>query len=359
MDVDPKLTARAQSPSSTRSLAAAGAESMRLRLDELVSGLRSAIEDLAAFPGELGDALDEKLSLALDAAEDVRDGIGHMSFVARAEGEAAKELDVHESLELALRMTRGLVGSRARLVKRYERVAAVRADKTALMRVFAQLLQNAVDAVPPYMPLANTIAVRTYEELDGTVVVEIADTGVGMAPETLARVFDPFFTTKSGAADGLGLTIARAEVLAAGGTLTAESVEGRGSRFVVRLPAIAGAGASIGSLERVFSSELPRRRGMVISDDAATAERLRALFEDDRTVLAIARIDEAIERLGMGEACDLVIVDAEEATRTQLREHLAEVAPDALMRTFELGPTAAMPKRERVRSGLWSVAKGS
>ena len=353
MDVDRSRIVVAQSPSSARSLAAAGAESMRVRLDELVGGLRSAIDDLSALPGELGDALDEKLSHALEAAEDVRDGVGRLSFVSHAEGETPKELDVHESLELALRMTRGLVGSRARLVKRYERVPAVRAGKTALMRVFAQLLQNAVDAVPPYMPLANTIAVRTYEELDGTVVVEIADTGVGMAPETLARVFDPFFTTKSGAADGLGLTIARGEVLAAGGSLTAESVEGRGSRFIVRLPGIAGA---VSALERVLASELPRRRGMVITDEAAIGERLRALFEDDRTVLTVARVDEAIERLAMGEACDLVVADAGESARTQLRERLGEVAPDALMRTFELGTTEGTAKRERVPSGLWSVA---
>lgn len=352
MDVDRLSIALAES-SSTRSLAAAGAESMRNRLDALVGGLRAARGDVAAVGGELGNALDEKLGLALEAAEDVRDGIGQLSFVSRAEGETAKELDVHESLELALRMTRGLVGSRARLVKRYERVSAVRADKTALMRVFAQLLQNAVDAIPPYMPLANTIAVRTYEDLDGSVVIEIADTGVGMTSDTLARVFEPFFTTKSGAADGLGLTIARGEVLAAGGTLTAESVEGRGSRFIVRLPAIVG--AVTGALERVFASELPRRRAMAISDETATGERLRALFEDDRTVLTVVRIDEAIERLGMGEACDLVVVDAEEATTMHLRERLAEVAPDALMRTFELGPEVATAKRERVASGLWSV----
>ncbi|MDB5213035.1 MAG: Sensory box histidine kinase/response regulator [Myxococcaceae bacterium] len=354
MNVDRPLFVAPYPPSSTRSLAAAGAESMRVRLDALVGGLRAAIEDLAAVPGTVGDSLDEKLSSALEAAEDVRDGIGRLSFVSRPEGETPKEIDVHEAIELALRMTRGLVGSRARLVKRYERVPAVRADKTALMRVFAQLIQNAVDAVPPYMPLANTIAVRTYEELDGSVVVEIADTGVGMSPETLSRVFDPFFTTKSGAADGLGLTIARGEVLAAGGTLNGESVEGRGSRFVVRLPGVAGAVS--GTLERVFASELPRRRALVISDDAATGERLRALFEDDRTVLSVARIAEGVERLAMGEACDLVIVDADESSRAQLRERLGEVAPDALMRTFEITATTAASKGERVPSGMWSVA---
>jgi hypothetical protein len=352
MDVDRSLIVVAQS-SSTRSLAAAGAESMRDRLDALVGDLRSAVEDLSAVPDELFDALDERLSRALDAAEDVRDGIGQLAFVARPDGPTAGVLDVHESLELALRMTRGLVGGRARLVKRYEGVPGVRADRTALMRVFAQLLQNAVDAIPPYMPLANTISVRTYEDLDGSVVVEIADTGVGMTDATLARVFDPFFTTKSGAADGLGLTIARGEVLAAGGTLTASSVEGRGSHFVVRLPSVAGEVTS--ALERVFSSELPRRRVVVISDDGPTGERLRALFEDDRTVSTVLRIDEGVERLAMGEACDLVVVDADEATRTQLRERLGDVAPDVLMRTFELGPTATVPTRERLPSGLWNV----
>jgi hypothetical protein len=339
-------------PSSMRALAAAGADSMRFRIDAVVTGLRSALDDLTSLPGADGDALDEKLSLALDAAEEVRDGLGKLTFLSRGESEPAKELDIHEAIELALRMTRSIVGTRARVVRRYDRVSAVRADRSALTRVFAQLLQNAADAIPPYMPLANTISVRTYDDGEGSVVVEVSDTGIGMSMENLAHAFDPFFTTKSGAADGLGLTIVRGEVLAAGGSITAESVEGRGSRFVVRLRAVAGA---TGNVDRVFTSELPHRRVLVVSDEEAMGKRLRALLDDDRTVVAIARVEDAIERLAMGEACDLVGIEANEAARVQWRERLTDVAPDALMRTFELRLPRSPLANEDESSGMWSV----
>ena len=67
--------------------------------------------------------------------------------------------------------------------------------------------------------------------------VEIEDDGPGIPPETLARVFDPFFTTKDpGRGAGLGLAISLTFAEAMGGTLTAESKPGAGSRFRLWLP---------------------------------------------------------------------------------------------------------------------------
>lgn len=338
--------------SSTRALAAAGADALRDRIDALVSGLRSALDEVASLAGRDGDGLDEKLGLALDAAEDVRDGLRKLTFLSRREGEPPRVIDVHHALEVALRMTRLIVGTRARVVRRYDRVSAVCADENALTRVFAQLLQNAADAIPPYMPLANTISVRTYDDAEGSVAIEVSDTGIGMSPETLAHAFDPFFTTKSGAADGLGLTIVRGDVLAAGGSVAAESVEGRGTSIVVRLPAVA---VATGNVDRVFSSELPHRRVLVVSNDVETGKRLRALFDDDRTVVAVAGVDDAVERLAMGEACDLVVIEANEAGREKWRDRLGDVAPDALMRTFELRIPRAPTHVVEDESGMWSV----
>jgi signal transduction histidine kinase len=73
------------------------------------------------------------------------------------------------------------------------------------------------------------------------VEIEVSDNGCGMTPETLQHVFEPLFTARRGTAvpgTGLGLSISHLIVEEHGGTIRAESAGlGKGSRFVVRLPA--------------------------------------------------------------------------------------------------------------------------
>jgi len=65
----------------------------------------------------------------------------------------------------------------------------------------------------------------------------VEDTGVGISELDLARIFDPFFTTKEvGAGTGLGLSIAYGIIQKHQGSITAESKEGEGTRFIIRLP---------------------------------------------------------------------------------------------------------------------------
>ncbi len=67
--------------------------------------------------------------------------------------------------------------------------------------------------------------------------MDVADTGTGMSPETLAHIFDPMFTTKQiGTGAGLGLAICDQIVRQHGGTIHAESEPGRGTTFTIRLP---------------------------------------------------------------------------------------------------------------------------
>jgi signal transduction histidine kinase len=69
-------------------------------------------------------------------------------------------------------------------------------------------------------------------------VIEVSDTGVGIAPDTLTRIFDPFFTTQPRhAAAGLGLAEVYGVVAAHGGGLTVRSGPGEGTRVTVYLPA--------------------------------------------------------------------------------------------------------------------------
>jgi signal transduction histidine kinase len=106
-------------------------------------------------------------------------------------------------------------------------VGEVATDEAMVRQVLDNLLANALDAA------GEGGAVRISTVLDGERVrVEVADTGPGIQPETLARIFDPFFTTKDpGRGAGLGLAISLTLAEALGGALTVESKPGKGSRF--------------------------------------------------------------------------------------------------------------------------------
>jgi signal transduction histidine kinase len=116
-------------------------------------------------------------------------------------------------------------------------------DAALLRRALDNLLDNAAKYSAPGTPVRLAAA-----EADGGLAVEVADRGVGIGPEDLARLFTPFFrgdpsrTRKTGGV-GLGLALAKRIVEAHGGTIALESEVGRGTTVRVRLPAAAAATA--------------------------------------------------------------------------------------------------------------------
>jgi signal transduction histidine kinase len=105
------------------------------------------------------------------------------------------------------------------------------ADTDQVRIVFANLIRNAREA----MPQGGRLAI-TARAVDGNVRVDVADTGVGIAPEVLGRVMEPLYSTKARGL-GLGLAIARAIVEKNGGSLRVASEPGKGSTFTVFLQA--------------------------------------------------------------------------------------------------------------------------
>ena len=102
-----------------------------------------------------------------------------------------------------------------------------------LQQVFTNLLLNARDA----MPDGGHVKLSTRAAEDGSVSVLVADDGIGIAPENVARIYDPFFTTKGvGRGTGLGLAITYGIVQEHSGHITVESAPGRGTAFRITLP---------------------------------------------------------------------------------------------------------------------------
>ena len=108
-------------------------------------------------------------------------------------------------------------------------------NRTELQQVLVNLMVNAIHA----MPDGGSLAVRTFDrdvDKQSGVVIEVADTGVGMAAEILQKVFDPFFTTKRDEGTGLGLSITHTLIERQGGTISVDSEPGVGTTFSIWLP---------------------------------------------------------------------------------------------------------------------------
>ncbi len=115
--------------------------------------------------------------------------------------------------------------------KRTRREAYGNAGK--LQQVFTNLILNARDAIPD----GGRIIVSTGTAEDGSLFAEISDTGIGIAPENVAKIYDPFYTTKGvGQGTGLGLAVSYGIVQEHAGRISVESTPGRAQPSASLLP---------------------------------------------------------------------------------------------------------------------------
>jgi signal transduction histidine kinase len=145
-------------------------------------------------------------------------------------------IDLHRVLDVCANMAEHEIRHRATLVRDYGPPVSVRASEARLGQVFLNLLVNAAHAVLEETGGENEIRLTTRRASTTTVVVEVRDTGVGIAPEHLDRIFEPFFTTKEHVGTGLGLSISHAIVASMGGRIAVEPQLPRGTCFRVTLP---------------------------------------------------------------------------------------------------------------------------
>ena len=117
-----------------------------------------------------------------------------------------------------------------------EDVPALGVDANSVRRVVDNLVRNAIESLPDGQGLVTIAVSRTDPP---GVRVSIEDTGEGMTPEQLERAFEHGWTTRD-RGSGLGLTIVRDLVSAMHGTVTAESVPGKGTRIVIDIPTGSG-----------------------------------------------------------------------------------------------------------------------
>lgn len=109
----------------------------------------------------------------------------------------------------------------------------IMADAVSLRRIFENLVTNAIESLESEQ---GTVSIAAALSGDGRVRITVTDTGTGMSEERQGEIFNDFFTTKR-EGTGLGLSIVRRLVMDLDGSIAVESEPGRGSRFMVDLPA--------------------------------------------------------------------------------------------------------------------------
>ena len=146
------------------------------------------------------------------------------------------DVDVNRVVEETLSLVaHPLKTSQIQVVKQLsEALPPVRGSANKLQQVFLNLFLNARDA----MPLGGMLEVRTAAH-NGSVEIEVVDTGNGISREHIHKIFDPFFTTKAGArGTGLGLSVSYGIIKEHAGKIDVRSTPGRGTSFHVEFPAV-------------------------------------------------------------------------------------------------------------------------
>ncbi|HEU4612407.1 MAG TPA: ATP-binding protein, partial [Kofleriaceae bacterium] len=230
-------------------------------------------------------------------------------------------------LERCLEIADHQIRHRARVIRELAPVPRVRGSEGRIVQLFLNLLVNAAQAIPIGSADTNWIKVTTRAE-KWSAVVEIADSGIGIAPDVMGRIFDPFFTTKQiGEGTGLGLAICRSIVTAMGGEISVDSTPGTGSTFRVVLPASETIELPVVALEPTIT-EPPKKRLLVIDDEPLVGQLVaKVLTSHDVTAETSARA--ALVRLRSGESFDLILCDLimPEVSGIDFYEQLGQVDP--------------------------------
>jgi two-component system, cell cycle sensor histidine kinase and response regulator CckA len=204
-------------------------------------------------------------------------------------------LDITDVLVELAHLLRRLIGENIALEFAHGRdLGLVKVDQGQLEQVVINLAVNARDAMPNggqltirTANLSHAAALRRGHEVmpaGDYVLIEVADTGLGIAPDNLARIFEPFFSTKEvGSGTGLGLSTVYGIVKQTGGFVFVDSRPGQGTAFEIYLPRHRATDPAAGTRAEAVEPAIPKDltgTGTVLlveDDDAVRMFGARAL----------------------------------------------------------------------------------
>lgn len=318
-------------------IAAGVAHEVNNPLAFILANLSYAMEQLGVHRGELGaapwaDELTTVLAEARDGGQRIARIVDDLRSFSRPRTGRSGRADVKSAMEWALKISSHEISARARLVTDLGKAPAVLGDEMRLGQVFVNLLVNAAQAITSEHPAEHEVRVTVGMEPDGRALVEVRDSGIGMAADVVKRIFDPFFTTKAVGKDtGLGLAVSHGIVTSMGGEIQVHSELGKGTTFRVLLPA-ALPEQSPPPPGPVAAAQ--RANILVIDDEPLVCSSLVRLLGDEHTVTALQATRAALDLIAGGARFDVILCDlmVPDMTGIELYEEVLRKWPEQARR---------------------------
>ncbi len=260
------------------------------------------------------EAVEQHLRIIIQAAEDASSTVRRLQRFARQKAVSeGHPTDVNRLVEDVVEMTRPRWRDAAQreghtydVQVNLQPVPLLLAEPSSLREVLVNLTYNALNAMPGGGSLH--FSTRTVE--NGFVEIELADSGVGMTEEVLARIFDPFFTTRGVEGTGLGLSVSWSIVQRHGGSIRVSSAPGQGTRFVVSLPVGEGNYQPHQPADLLTPPSVPEASLLIVDDEPFIASLISALLHrEGYQVKVVHSAREALDFLAGGERVDLLLTD--------------------------------------------------
>jgi signal transduction histidine kinase len=197
-----------------------------------IAAARSLVQQMGEDPTSLENV--EYAKVALEEMERVERSISHLLKYAKEEDYQFAPVSIASVVDAALTELRAkLDGAKVSVSRNYIGGPTLVADREKLRQVFANIVDNAIDA---FDGVADGRRIDLFiENGNGAATVRVRDNGCGIPADKLEKIFNPFFTTKA-KGTGLGMAITKKIVEAHAGTIDVLSEPGRGTEFVVALP---------------------------------------------------------------------------------------------------------------------------
>ena len=260
--------------------------------------------------GEVRQALQNIEKVAKDSAQTVR---RLQDFTRRKVHQELYKLDVNAIVHDAVEITKPkwrdeaqAKGIRFEVVSNCQEIPPVSGVASELREVLTSMIFNAIEA----MPEGGRIEVRTLQG-DGRVLIEISDTGMGIAEEVRKKIFEPFFTTKPFSNTGLGLSMSYGVIKRMRGEIGLESEVGKGTTFKISLPVYFEAVEETSGItpSPPVMKKKKEARILVIDDEESVRSVLSRILTQVKYQVNVAKDGEEGIRLFNEREFDVVLTD--------------------------------------------------
>jgi PAS domain S-box-containing protein len=215
-------------------LAASVSHELKQPIAAAMINAQACIRWLKRDQPDVDEALGATMRLVKDGTR-ATEIIDHLRSLYKKSPPQRELVDVNEIVREMLALLRG-EANRYSIVTRSDLapdLPKITADRVQLQQVFMNLMLNAIEAMKD---TGGELKIKTELGQEGSLLISVSDTGVGLPAENINEIFNAFFTTKP-EGSGMGLAISRSIIESHGGRLWATGNDGRGATFQLTLPA--------------------------------------------------------------------------------------------------------------------------